>query len=1001
MDRETLPTEEENQEPLTPEVSPETNQTSTTPEVSPETNQEPLTPEVAPVTPETPSKKLGLFAIIGAVIVTAIAGGIYYFSPTEATPPELIQNRNTYQGFIEDKQFKAVQWEKKDIEEYEIRVKALKTAGIDIGETIKAKKDIVNTFSAKKDTNLKEIFDFTSREERKRIIFGIYLSDLGTYTTTKNDFFNTIDSKGRTILTMVDPSKPADLEKIKIKENEAVSIMADYSPELHFLNLETVAPVSAMPLDYFTKGWHAVAVKDFEGLMENVDPLTYSAWGTKNNKDFVKLKTPSEKKSFNNIMWINVKVDKLVKKAVVDKTATGNATTGNPQTDAANKVIQDAANAAIKAAEEKATQEAAAKAEKDAKDAAIKDAADKVIQEAEKAKAIQDAADAENLASGTKTDGTKTDGTKPGGTTPGIPPSDKKQSDNLTIALKDTTDKPKSILLKSKDVDGAIYAKYLVKISDLENTTITKIKIASEDGKAMPKFSNISLQTAEIQDENKRMVISSNDGTNITGNGLELDMSISPAIVLDQNSFVLIIEPTPPYETTSTQLGIKSITFSDGSVKDVNLYWDVVETSIPQQVIPGEGDNAGNVGDAIGLNYNSYLSPTTNDLNAYSENYGVDDRTITSNVGTGTGLPNDAGTTTPETNPTTNLPAPPVGISCAKGGACSLGIDVSANEYIGTNITAFKIKTDATDVTIQAEDASITEVENIYYYTIPDATDLTEKHTFYVQILTDNTELVSSWKIYDYVPTINSFSLEATAKDTNASITLQWMDKEYNKNANAYTYSIMKESRDNSQMPSCIINNTYCPLVANISTTTDLSGITGEYMLKSTYNINKYNEEKIKIQRCLKASPFTCTPQSKEIYYHPTPVLKVVGDTIVWEPLAQDKTKIKGYTFIYRRTESKTSLSSYGGWQLSQSFFSSTKILSTKITSIIGLAASGYTDTYEISIKTRYNDDTESLESNKVNVIVTSNSAKQASANFDHGFASVFNVIDMILNLFK
>ncbi len=272
----------------------------------------------------SPISKFGLFTVVGLLMTTVLVGGVYYLSKTEDTPPELTAKRSTYQAFSKDAEFGATKWEKADAKTYDDKITELKKSGIDVSKTKKAEKDKVNIFFAAQDTNLQEIMDATSRKEGGRIIFGVYQSDKGQFVTTQNDYFNTTDKKGNKILMVIDSSKQAELQKVTISGGEAVFVMADYSPELLLVKSETDAPQSNLPISYFTKGWHAVAMTSdyFQELLKDVDPATYSIWGTKNNKDFIKMKTPDEKKSYNNIVWINIKTDKLTKQSADDKSAT-------------------------------------------------------------------------------------------------------------------------------------------------------------------------------------------------------------------------------------------------------------------------------------------------------------------------------------------------------------------------------------------------------------------------------------------------------------------------------------------------------------------------------------------------------------------------------------------------------------------------------------------------------------------------------------------------------
>ena len=259
--------------------------------------------------------KLQLFALIGLLVVTALAGSIYSFFQSQDVPPSLEVKRNTYQGFSKDVEFGSLQWNKadfkSDVKVYDDKIAELKKAGVDVDKGVKADKDRTNVLFATRDTNLKEIVDATSRQESGRVIWAVYKD---TFIMTQNDYFNTVDSKGNVTAKIIDTSNTTELEKIKIKENEAVFIMADYQVTHPLLRSELDVPAKDVSLDSLTKGFHAVAVKDVVALLKDVDPSTYSIFATKNNfKNSTKLKSPEEKKDYNSIVWINAKVDKLVK----------------------------------------------------------------------------------------------------------------------------------------------------------------------------------------------------------------------------------------------------------------------------------------------------------------------------------------------------------------------------------------------------------------------------------------------------------------------------------------------------------------------------------------------------------------------------------------------------------------------------------------------------------------------------------------------------------------
>ena len=58
------------------------------------------TPEV---NQEAPNKKLGLFALIGVLLVTVLGGGVYYFGFAGNHTPPSLPSQGGLQGFISDK----------------------------------------------------------------------------------------------------------------------------------------------------------------------------------------------------------------------------------------------------------------------------------------------------------------------------------------------------------------------------------------------------------------------------------------------------------------------------------------------------------------------------------------------------------------------------------------------------------------------------------------------------------------------------------------------------------------------------------------------------------------------------------------------------------------------------------------------------------------------------------------------------------------------------------
>jgi len=309
-----------------------------------------------------------------------------------------------------------------------------------------------------------------------------------------------------------------------------------------------------------------------------------------------------------------------------------------------------------------------------------------------------------------------------------------------------------------------------------------------------------------------------------------------------------------------------------------------------------------------------------------------------------------------------------------------------------------------------------------YNYNLDKALDLTKNHTFEVQILSDteydqqqnpvakNQE--SEWAKYNYVPSINSFSISSTKEGSNdtAKLDLSWVDQSYNKDTDEY--KLIQETITNQSWAKCIID-------ASIETCSKTLGyqfkdfsepkqsdisLYGSTQSVSHQSINKYDEAKIRIQRCVKDSDI-CYPKSEYVYYHPTPIITVDGDKISIIPFDKDPSKIKNYTISYRLTGTKEGIVSSGGWSYPQGFDTGKQpnptSTSWKITDVVGNTDSS-TRTYEITVHNNYSDGTVNLESNMVKVVVTGSSAQQASSLTNYGFASVFDeTLESLFNIFK
>lgn len=1040
--------------------------------------------------------KFQLFALIGVLAVTAIAGGIYYFLQPESVPPSLEVKRNTYQGFSKDVEFGSVKWEKSDLKTYDDKLAELKKAGVNTSTAVKAEKNRTNILFALKDTNLKEIIDATSRIEGGRVIWAVYQ---GTFIMTQNDYFNTVDSKGNVVAKIVDTSNTVETEKIKIKENQAVFLMADYDASNPLLRSELDVPAKDVTLDSLTKGWHAIAMKDASVLLKDVGSTTYSLFGTKNNKDFTKLKTLDEKKNYNKIVWINVKVDKLQSQFLANITVDKSKTVITKMEENIAPVVTG--KAVVVAAIDSAQNMPIAWTVVDTKQTQYTDSAKTkpTLSYTWKFFDITNPATPVELWKLTPEWGSKTDET--GVTTPALDGDCFKQlygedgkplvtgrdwtctqmtlesarlapskeykmeitafDGSLSSAPASVTFKTKAVTAKPADTQNTKLEVKNVKVSfndvDLGTTgtvelddkgiptkelkfmwdsTYNAATIAqySDAAKTKPTLSYIwmiqNADTGKLEDipwslsqewggknaDGTLQGVTSGDDTcfkqvyDSSGNPLVKDNRdwictytyLPGGIKFAANSSYNVYVTAFDGKTLSTQV---SATFKTAAKFDPKSILDLAN---PQQ----------------NISVNDVITKDVTDQIQDQLQYGQYDQYIQYNTYSQIGQIGNLIDNLEVAPKKLSAPDLSSGVTCDDKNVCSLVINLDKSVYgkEGVTISGFEIIVKDEILKIEMTDSKLSQNEDLKYLYDLGSLDLTQNQTFAAQVAVG--DQYSPWASYDYTPpSITSFSVVASQGSGDmAKLDLSWVDSSYNQDTDEY--KILKKSIGNELWAKCLIENIKKSNITVICGNNQPLGDFGSEQLSdievygnaaslhTTQSINKYDEVKIRIQRCIKNSN-KCYPKSEEVYYHPAPILSISGNTLYWKPLDLDQSKINSYTITYRETEHNIPGYSVGGGLSGPKTFEivkdSNNVLAQSskefISTIIKLTqdqGSGTTAKYEISIHKNYDDGTINLESNKINVNVSGSSVTLASANPDYGFASLFDsLLDDLFNIFK
>lgn len=270
------------------------------------------TPEV---NQEAPNKKLGLFALIGVLLVTVLGGGVYYFGFAGNHTPPSLPSQGGLQGFISDQ---STGFYKNDAaDERDFKSQSHKTLS-----TLTAVKGVGYAYVTEK-TNMKDQLETgTKAVKDNAFMYAYYDNGLSKFITTQQTVKNW--AAATKALTGTDASTGKGVLEVGRGLIFVTNVKSLEAYNLNDASVEPSAEVSKAAMDNLVVGWNLVPFTsaDFSDVMKNSNFT--SLWMLDATKTFVEVpKTFDVKDLKNYVFWVEYTTKPSFEAAAVDNRGGG------------------------------------------------------------------------------------------------------------------------------------------------------------------------------------------------------------------------------------------------------------------------------------------------------------------------------------------------------------------------------------------------------------------------------------------------------------------------------------------------------------------------------------------------------------------------------------------------------------------------------------------------------------------------------------------------------
>jgi len=248
------------------------------------------TPEV---NQEAPKSKLGLFALIGVVLVTAIAGGVYYFGLKEAPPA--LPSQGGLQGSISNQATGFYEYTAADVTAHK--------AGTGTKEKISPKRGVAYPYITEDATMGALLTKDTVPVKGTAVMYGYWDNSVSKWITTQQTV------KAWAAVTTPLSGTGLTTGKGVLKAGRALALITNVASldayKLADSSVEPSATLAKAAVDSLAEGWHLVALDktEFDRVKKS---FNYSSlWMLNADGNFVEVPATFDSKDLKNfVFWL-------------------------------------------------------------------------------------------------------------------------------------------------------------------------------------------------------------------------------------------------------------------------------------------------------------------------------------------------------------------------------------------------------------------------------------------------------------------------------------------------------------------------------------------------------------------------------------------------------------------------------------------------------------------------------------------------------------------------